>query len=111
LIASDKVEGTKVVNREGEKLGSIHNLMVDKKTGQVQYAVLSFGGVLGIGTDHYPIPWKALTYDTDEDGYLVDIDKEMLKSGPHYGVSDEPAYDQAYGQSIYGHYGLNYPVS
>ncbi|HEX3408353.1 MAG TPA: PRC-barrel domain-containing protein [Caulobacteraceae bacterium] len=109
LIASDKVEGTPVFNRAGEKLGSIHNLMVNKKTGKVEYAVLSFGGVLGMGTDYYPLPWESLTYDTAQNGYLVDIDKETLKSGPHYSASAEPSYDRAFGQSVYGHYGLNYP--
>ncbi|HEX4199207.1 MAG TPA: PRC-barrel domain-containing protein [Caulobacteraceae bacterium] len=111
LIASDKVEGTAVFNRAGEKLGTIHNLMVDKQTGQVEYAVLSFGGVLGLGTDYYPIPWESLTYDTEQGGYVVDIDKETLKSGPHYGTSEEPAYDRAFGQSIYVHYGLDYPLA
>jgi sporulation protein YlmC with PRC-barrel domain len=110
LIASDKVEGTAVFNRAGEKLGSIHNFMVDKKSGKVEYAVLSFGGVLGMGTDYYPLPWESLTYDTAQGGYLVDIDKDLLKSGPHYRASDEPTYDRAFGESIYGHYGLNYPA-
>jgi sporulation protein YlmC with PRC-barrel domain len=111
LIASDKVEGTPVFNRSGEKLGSIENFMVDKRSGQVEYAVLSFGGVLGMGTDYYPLPWKSLTFDTSVGGYLVDIDKEMLKSGPHYQASEEPAFDRSYGQSVYGHYGVDYPTA
>lgn len=109
LIASDKVEGTAVFNRAGEKLGSIHNFMVNKQSGQVEYAVLSFGGVLGMGTDFYPLPWDTLTYDTAQGGYLVDIDKEMLKSAPHYAATSQPNYDRAYGEEVYGHYGLNYP--
>ena len=109
LIASDKVEGTAVFNRAGEKLGSIHNFMVNKLSGQVEYAVLSFGGVLGMGTDFYPLPWDTLTYDTAQGGYLVDIDKEMLKSAPHYSATSEPTYDRAFGEEVYGHYGLNYP--
>jgi sporulation protein YlmC with PRC-barrel domain len=109
LIASDKVEGTAVFNRAGEKLGSIHNFMVNKQTGQVEYAVLSFGGVLGMGTDFYPLPWDTLTYDTAQGGYLVDIDKEMLKGAPHYAATSQPNYDRAYGEEVYGHYGLNYP--
>ena len=64
LIASNKVEGTAVYNRQGERLGSIYNFMVDKRSGQVEYAVMSFGGFLGIGENYYPLPWKALTYDT-----------------------------------------------
>ncbi len=109
LIASDKVEGPAVFNRAGEKLGSIHNFMVNKQSGQVEYAVLSFGGVLGMGTDFYPLPWESLTYDTAQGGYLVDIDKETLQSAPHYNSNNEPTYDRAFGESVYGHYGLNYP--
>jgi hypothetical protein len=110
LIASDKVEGTSVFNLQGEKLGSIHNFMVNKASGQVQYAVLTFGGLFGMGADYYPLPWESLTYDIVKNGYLVDIDKDTLKSGPHYRPTDEPAYDRAYGQSIHGHYGMDYPL-
>ena len=60
LIASNKVEGTAVYNRQGERLGSIYNFMVDKRSGQVEYAVMSFGGFLGIGDSYHPLPWKAL---------------------------------------------------
>ena len=63
LIASDKVEGTSVYNAKGEKLGSIYNFMVDKRSGEVEYAVLQFGGVLGLGSDYYPLPWDVLDYD------------------------------------------------
>ncbi len=69
LIASNKVEGTNVYNQAGEKLGSIYNFMVDKRTGKVEYAVLQFGGLFGIGSDYYPLPWDVLTYDTRQSGY------------------------------------------
>ncbi|EQB10860.1 MULTISPECIES: PRC-barrel domain-containing protein [Sphingobium] len=107
LIASNKVEGTTVYNPAGDKLGSIYNFMVDKRSGQVEYAVLQFGGILGIGSDYYPLPWKVLTYDTEQSGYVVDIDKERLERAPHYG-SDEPRYDRAYGEQVYGFYGVPY---
>ena len=64
LIGSDKVEGTNVYDAKGEKMGSIERVMIEKHSGQVAYAVLSFGGFLGIGTDYYPIPWAFLSYDT-----------------------------------------------
>ena len=111
LIASDKVEGTAVYNAEHEKLGSIHNVMIDKRTGQVEYAVLTFGGLFGMGADFYPLPWDALTYDIDHGGYLVDIDKDSLKSAPHYSPAETPDFDRAYGQTIYTHYGIDYPLS
>ena len=66
LISSDKVEGTAVYNRPGDKLGSIHSVMIDKISGKVAYAVMSFGGFLGIGDRYHPLPWHVLTYDTGQ---------------------------------------------
>src|ERR687898_912245 len=82
LISSDKVEGTAVYDRRGEKLGSIHSVMIDKISGKVAYAVMSFGGFLGIGDRYHPLPWHVLTYDTRQGGYVVDLDPSMLKGAP-----------------------------
>jgi len=109
LIASDKVEGTAVFNREGERLGTISRFMVDKRSGQVDYAVLSFGGLFGMGQDHYPLPWKVLTYDTSRGGYVVDLDRSVLESAPRYAADREPAYDEAYGREVHGYYNVPYP--
>jgi sporulation protein YlmC with PRC-barrel domain len=111
LIASDKVEGTAVYDQAGEKLGAIHNFMVDKHSGQVEYAVLSFGGLFGLGTDHYPLPWDMLDYDTEKGGYVVDIDKETLEEAPRYAAGQEPEYDRDYGERIYDYYGFAYPYA
>jgi hypothetical protein len=108
LIASDKVEGTAVYNRQGEKLGSVHHFMVDKRSGQAEYAVLSFGGLFGVGSHRYPLPWNALTYDTDKRGYVVDLNKETLEKAPRYEEGDEPAYDRDYGRRVYDYYGIIY---
>jgi sporulation protein YlmC with PRC-barrel domain len=106
LIASDKVEGTAVYNRRGERLGSIYNFMVDKRSGQVAYAVLSFGGFLGIGDSYYPLPWKALTYDTGQGGYVVDLDKSRLEGAPSYAPSEIPDWgDPSFGRRIDDYYG------
>ncbi|MGF9764017.1 PRC-barrel domain-containing protein, partial [Microvirga sp. 0TCS3.31] len=78
LIASNKVEGTAVYNRQGEKLGEVYNFMVGKRSGGVAYAIMSFGGFLGIGQKYHLLPWNALTYDTDKKGYVIDADKERL---------------------------------
>jgi sporulation protein YlmC with PRC-barrel domain len=88
LISSDKVEGTAVYSNSKEKIGSIKNLMIDKASGQVSYAVLSFGGFLGIGDDHYPLPWKILKYDTALGGYKTGISADRLKGAPKYGETD-----------------------
>ena len=108
LISSDKVEGTTVYNRQGEKLGTVTSFMVGKRNGRVQYAVLSFGGLFGMGEKFYPLPWDTLTYDTDKGGYMVDIDKDRMKGAPSYDRGNEPTYDRAYGERVYGHYGLAY---
>ena len=71
LIGSDKVEGTAVYGANDTKIGSIERVMIDKMSGKVSYAVLSFGGFLGIGDDHYPLPWQSLKYDTNLGGYGI----------------------------------------
>lgn len=108
LIASDKVENTPVFNREGEKLGTIKNFMVGKRNGRVEYAILSFGGLFGMGERYHPLPWKTLNYDTSKDGFVVDIDKEQLKSGPSFERGQEPKFDRQFGEQVYGHYGRSY---
>jgi hypothetical protein len=104
LIASNKVEGTPVFNRSGEALGTIYNFMVDKVTGQVAYAVMSFGGFLGIGETYHPLPWRALTYDTRLGGYVVDIDKDRLAEAPRHGAGDDPFTDNEYGAKVDAYY-------
>jgi PRC-barrel domain len=110
LIASDKVEGTAVYNRQGEKLGTVHNFMVDKRSGKVEYAVMSFGGFLGMGDSYHPLPWNVLNYDTTQGGYVVDLDKRMLEGGPSYKAGQEPRYDRAYGEEVYGYYRVPYTM-
>src|SRR5258705_5094913 len=84
LIASDKVEGTAVYGPDSDKIGRIENLMIDKFTGKVAYAVLSFGGFLGMGSDHYPLPWPMLKYDEKRRGYCVDITRQQLENAARY---------------------------
>jgi PRC-barrel domain len=104
LISSSKVEGTAVYDRQGERLGTVSSFMVDKFTGQVAYAVMSFGGFLGMGQSCHPLPWKALTYDTGKGGYVVDLDKETLKAGPSYAAGQSPTWNQGYGASVDAYY-------
>jgi hypothetical protein len=85
LIGSDKVEGTAVYGADKTKIGSIERVMIDKMSGKVSYAVLSFGGFLGIGDDHYPLPWQSLKYDTGLGGYITGITEAQLKGAPKYG--------------------------
>jgi hypothetical protein len=104
VISSEKVEGSTVYNVVGDKLGSIDDLMIDKVSGQVQYAVLEFGGFLGMGSDRYPIPWKVLKYSTDKGGYVVPLDKARLDKAPKYRDEEMPVYDPEYGNRIDRYY-------
>lgn len=105
-IASDKVEGTAVYDATDEKIGTVRSVMIDKYTGQVEYAIMSFGGFLGIGERYHPLPWKVLRYDEKLGGYVVGINKEALASGPTFGHNDTPAFNAAYGRTVYGYYGV-----
>jgi hypothetical protein len=103
LIASDKVEGTTVYNRAGEKLGTIRNFMVDKVSGRAEFAVMQFGGLFGLGTDYYPLPWGRLSYDRELGGYVVDVDKAALTDAPRYGDL-QPDYDRDYDDMVRAYY-------
>ena len=100
LIASNKVEGTAVYNRQGDKLGEVYNFMVGKRSGEVAYAIMSFGGFLGIGQKYHPLPWNALTYDTGKKGYVIEADKEWLMGAPSYAPGEEPFSRPEYGQQV-----------
>jgi sporulation protein YlmC with PRC-barrel domain len=105
VISSGRVHGTNVYNPDGDKLGTIDDLMINKYTGQVRYAVMEFGGFLGIGSDRYPIPWRLLTYDKGLGGYVVPLSTPKLEGAPHYSKDAQPAYDEAYGAAVNGYYG------
>ena len=105
LIASDKVEGTAVYDRNGTKLGSVYNFMVEKRSGHVAYAVLSFGGFLGMGSSYHPLPWNQLTYEPVQGGYVVDLTKEQLEGAPTYSDANAPRWsDPTYSRGIDDYY-------
>jgi sporulation protein YlmC with PRC-barrel domain len=105
LIASSKVEGTEVYNKAGEHLGEVYNFMVDKFTGQVAYAVMSFGGFLGIGERYHALPWKALDYDVNQGGYVVDLDRSRLEKAPSYARDEDPWSDHIYAGDVDRYWG------
>ena len=107
LIGSDKVEGTAVYGAGETKIGSIERVMIDKKSGRVSYAVLSFGGILGIGDDHYPLPWQSLKYDTALGGYRTGITESQLKAAPKYGNDNAWNWaDPARTRAVNDYYGV-----
>ena len=109
LITSDRVEGTPVFNRAGERIGHIANLSIDKISGQVVYALMSFGGFLGMGGRYHPLPWDILRYDTAQDGYVVPMDKAALKTAPSYSLDELEAFgggDRTYPAEVMAYYGM-----
>lgn len=106
VISSDRVEGTNVYNERGEKLGSIDDLMIDKRSGQVRYAVMEFGGLLGMGSDRYPLPWNMLKYDLAREGYVVPLAKDRLEGAPRYPNDRVPDYTTDYGRQVDSYWGV-----
>ena len=105
LIAASQVNGTAVYNTQGERLGTIEDVMLDKISGRTVYAVLSFGGFLGIGDRHYPLPWPQLRYDVAYGGYVVNLDKHVLENAPSYGAHEPGSWtDTRWAHSVYDYY-------
>ncbi len=108
LIAGAQVAGTPVFDTAGERLGAVEDVMIDKESGRIAYAVLSFGGFLGMGEKHHPLPWAALRYDTALGGYVVALDRTRLEGAPALAdESDDSWGDPAWGQRIHDYYGLS----
>lgn len=106
LIGADQVQGTVVFGADGTTLGRVEDVMLDKLSGRVAYAVLSFGGFLGIGGRYYPLPWEKLRYDTTLGGYVVDVDKSTLEGAPSYAEDETVAWDdRVWGERVAGYYG------
>ena len=105
LIGSDKVEGTAVYGANDERIGSVQRVMIDKISGKVAYAVVSFGGFLGIGEDYYPMPWSRLKYDMGLGGYKVGVTEDQLKGAPKFGQYETWDWsNRTNDERVYGYY-------
>jgi sporulation protein YlmC with PRC-barrel domain len=105
LIAASKVNGTSVYNPAGEKLGSVYDVMIDKISGKSEYAILSFGGFLGLGDNYYPLPWRELKYDTGQGGFVVNMDRSKLEGAPSYGPNETGTWEnEAWGRRLEDYY-------
>jgi sporulation protein YlmC with PRC-barrel domain len=111
LISAGKVKGTKIYNSDGDDLGSVYDLMIDKRGGRVAYALVSFGGFLGIGEKYHPLPWHVLTYDEDKGGYNIGLTEDQLRNAPAYSQDEIAEFgadrDDTLIAAYYG--GLGYP--
>jgi len=104
-ITSADVNGTEVYSHSGDHLGEIDHLVIDKASGNIAYAVMAFGGFLGMGADHHPIPWKKLRYDTEHGGYVTDITQAQLEGAPDR--PDDWRDNRGWAERNYGYYGVN----
>jgi hypothetical protein len=105
LIAASKVEGRPVFDRRGEKLGTVKELYIDKISGEVEFAALAFGGVLGVGERYHPLPWTTLDYDTDKDGFVVDVERDKLEASPAYDEARLAGPDDGWGPEVREYFG------
>ncbi len=108
LISSDRVEGTAVYGSNKEKIGSVDKLLIQKRGGQVTDAIISVGGFLGIGDEKNSVPWAMLDYDTELEGYRLDVTKEQLQAAPRFGSDEEDrAYDRDYQSTVYQYWAVS----
>ncbi len=106
LIPAQRVNGADVYNQAKEKIGKIEDIALDKRSGKVAYAILSFGGLLGMGDKRQPLPWSVLNYDTEQRGYVVDITQEFLALAPKLDVSELSGWDDTSSrEAFHEHYG------
>jgi sporulation protein YlmC with PRC-barrel domain len=109
LIRASRVEHVSVYSDGGERIGHIEDLAIDRVTGQVIYAIMSFGGFLGLGKRYHPLPWDVIHYDPSMSGYIVNLDRAALQDAPHFSAEDLEVFDgheqRAHARSIYEYYG------
>ena len=103
LLQSNKSDTMQIRSRDGDKIGSVFSLMVNKRTGQTIYGVLTIGGFLGMGKAYYPIPFSLLQFDPVNDTYIVTIDRRVLEGGPSW-ANNAPTFDQAYADRVSKYY-------
>jgi hypothetical protein len=105
LIQSNKADAMPVQTRDGDKLGHVYAFMINKRSGQAVYAVLTIGGFLGIGKAYYPVPFGLLMFDPTADAYVMTIDRRVLEGGPSW-ANNAPLFDQAYADRVASYYGV-----
>ena len=106
VLSASTLSGDGVRNAAGEDLGKIEDFMIDLENGRVAYAVLSFGGFLGMGNKLFAVPWQAMTLDTADHKFVLNVDKELLKKAPGFDKDNWPDMtDRSWGAGIYQYYG------
>jgi len=108
LIESDRVEGTAVYERGGKRIGTVERVMIDKISGRVAYAVMSFGGFFGVGANEYAVPWRMLDYDSRLGGYCIQITAEQLRRAPSLSGHSQDWPDRESEQDLHDFYQVSY---
>jgi sporulation protein YlmC with PRC-barrel domain len=104
-IRAKKVLGTSVKSRSGDKIGKIEDIVLDKQSNNIMFAVVGFGGVLGAGEKYHPLPWATLDYDESEDAYVVPYTEDQLKAAPSDTIGELTKNDGlAYRDRTYDYY-------
>lgn len=112
LMGADTLMGNDVFNDQGEDLGDIKEIMLDVRAGRISYAVLSYGGVLGIGDKLFAVPWEALTLDTENKRFTMDVAKERLENAPGFDKDNWPNMsDQTWAKDVHDYYGTTAPAT
>ncbi len=108
VVKASDVVGVDVMNKEGEDLGEIKEIILDKISGEVRYVVLSFGGFLGLGDKLFALPWKAISYDQEEDAFILNVDKERLKNAPGFDADSWPNMaNRTWEEGIHDYYDMD----
>jgi len=103
-LISARVDDTPVYDAHGHKLGMLYSFHIERQRGQVEYAVISFGGLLGLGQSYHPVPFRLLQVNQEKGGYTVSVDKKMLDGGPSYRPDNAPQWDADYARRITSYY-------
>ena len=106
MISSDQIIGSAVFADDGEKVGKIDRLLIDPDSAKIEYAIVSPSGLLAIAAREHPVPWQALAYRGELEGYLLKLNKRKLEEAPGHAPGENPAFDEAYARSVFGFYGL-----
>ena len=104
LVSSEDVHGTNVYSPDATKIGEVDHLVIDKQSGRVTYAVMNFGGFLGLGQSHYPLPWGTLRYNTELGGYQTGVTEAQLQNAPEYNT--DALANRAWETQVHSHYGV-----
>jgi sporulation protein YlmC with PRC-barrel domain len=109
ILSAGTITGDEIHNPSGEKLGELKEIMLDLNSGRVAYAVLSFGGFLGLGDKLFAIPWEMLTLNSEDHAFVLDINKETLENAPGFDKDSWPNladYESGWLQDVYDFYGF-----